>query len=223
MALPRARELVGVFDVLNPRVIDAVRALDDKVTAALKADVREMVRGAVERGLVEGVNPRTSARSIRQAVGLGPTQEQQVRNFRRALETGDVAKALGYEKRDRRFDARIRRGELTPAQIDQMVDIYRKRRIALNAESVARTAALDSVKGAQRLSWDSAIARGIVDRDRLRKQWVTTLDGRERPLHHRLNGTVVGYDETFPTGDIVPGQSEWNCRCIARYFLAREA
>ncbi len=218
--IPRARDLGVVFDVLNPRVIEAVRALDDRFVQQLTSDVRATVRQVAERTLRDGINPRESARELRAAIGLGPSQEEQVQNFRRALETGDTSKVMTYTKRDRRFDATIRKGELSPAQVDKMVDIYRKRRIALNAEAVSRTAALNAQRGGQRLAWDSAIDRGIVDKSDLMKERIVTMDGRQRDEHEALNGQRRRYDEAYDNGEIVSGTLSWSCRCLDRYYLA---
>ena len=55
---------------------------------------------------------------------------------------------------------------------------------------------------------------------RVRKQWLATLDGRTRHSHRRLDGEVVGMDESFSNGLSYPGDpgpgigSEvYNCRC----------
>lgn len=209
-----------------PRVVTSTGALTQKVVKAMQADVRATLLQIIERSVRDGVNPRVVARDLRASLGLSAAQERQVQNFRRALETGDTAKALGYERRDRRFDAKVRKGDLTPAEIEKMTDRYRERRVALNAEAVTRTAALDSQRAAQRLAWDEAIADGIVREKDLRRRWVTILDGRERQTHNAMNGTVVGFDEPFDVPgvgpQVEPGESEWNCRCTAWVFTARD-
>ena len=215
--IPKAQGAGIGFNVLNPRMIDAIRALDTKVVQALKADVREVVQQVVERGIRDGVNPRRVARDLRAAVGLGPSQEREVENFRRALVERDAAKVRRYTKRDRRFDRRIARGDYGDAEIEKWTEIYRKRRIALNAETNARTAALDAQKAAQRLSWESAIERGIVRREDLMKRWAGTLDERERPEHLAMEGETVQFDEPFSNGQALPGDTEYNCRCLALY------
>ncbi|MBK8006766.1 MAG: hypothetical protein IPK12_23540 [Gemmatimonadetes bacterium] len=211
------------FNVLNPNVVEGIRALDSRVVTTLAEDTRETVRAFVENGLRDGVNPRTIAREIRSVVGLAPNQLQAVDNFRAMLEAGDP-KAFTRELRDRRFDSTIRKafdGEgLSPEQVDRMTEQYRKRFIAWNAETNARTAALDAQKLGHDLSWKDAIDRGDVDGERLFKRWSTTLDGRERPEHHALHGEVVRHDEYFSNGEMVPGESTFNCRCIAVMFTA---
>lgn len=214
------------FDILNPRVIDAVRELDTRVMQTLTKDVRETVRAFAENGLRDGVNPRVVARDIRQVVGLAPNQERAVANFRRMLEEGDST-ALKRVLRDRRFDRTLVKalGEggkgLTKEQVDKMANSYRKRMIAFNAETNARTAALDSMKLAQHLSWEDAIAKGVVAREQLMKRWIGVMDSRERPSHVAMEGEVVHFDAPFSNGQAIPGDSEFNCRCIVRYTVQR--
>jgi hypothetical protein len=214
-------QTVGVrFNVLAPSVRDAAARIDLKHVVGARDDARALLRTALQDGIEEGVNPRVIARRVRPAIGLGPTQWQEVANFRRALEEGDVAKALGYARRDRRFDAAIKKGSLTPERIDRMVEAYTKRRVAWNAETNARTATLDAMKFGQRAAWEESIALGVVERSQLRQRWATVLDGRERPAHRALNGTVVGFDQAFPNGERTPGESTYNCRCLAVVFVA---
>lgn len=213
------------FNVLNPDVVTGIRTLDSRVLRTLTEATRETVRAFVENGLRDGVNPRTIARGIRDVVGLAPNQLQAVDNFRAMLEAGDP-EALTRELRDRRFDGTIRKafaGEgLSAEQVDRMTEQYRKRFIAFNAETNARTAALDAQKLGQELSWQDAVDRGDIDGARLFKRWSTTLDGRERPEHHAMHGEVVRHDEYFSNGEMTPGESTFNCRCVAMYFTAMD-
>ena len=224
--IPKATAIV--FDTLSPRVLDAVRALDTRVIRTLGENIRATVRQHIERGLVEGVNPRTMARGLRSVIGLAPNQEAAVANFRRMLLDGD-REALTRALRDRRYDRTLERAlgrsgdGLSADQVEKMTAAYRKRFIAFNAETNARTASLDSLKQAQRLSWQESIAQGVVDPDRLRKTWVTVGDNRVRPEHVEMNGETVGFDDVFSNGEVVPGESTFNCRCLARVFQAARA
>jgi hypothetical protein len=213
------RTVTVAFDSLNPKVITAIRSLETRVIDRLQSDVRDTVRAYVENGLRDGAHPREVARDLRAVIGLAPNQEQWVRNYRKELQSGDLA-ALDRRLHDRRFSAALRNGTLTPEKIDRMVDIYRKRMLAFNAETNARTAALDSHKLGQRLTWDAAVARGDVDGNRLMKRWVGVKDDRERPEHLAMEGERVPYDEPFSNGEQQPGDSTFNCRCVALYFQA---
>lgn len=213
-------QIAVTFDVLNPKVIDAVRALDTKVIQTLKAETVDVVRAHVENGLRDGVNPRAVARDLRKVVGLAPNQEAAVRNFRKLLEDGDP-EALVRKLRDRRFDATVKKGALTSEQIEKMTDAYRRKMVDFNAETHARTATLDSLRAGQRLSWEGAIDKGIIEKGRLRRRWSGVMDDRERPEHVVMQGEVVGFDEPFSNGELTPGESTWNCRCLAIVFVER--
>jgi hypothetical protein len=192
------------FDYLNPRVIDAVRSLDTKVITTLQGDTREAVRAFTENGLRDGVNPREIARQIRGIVGLSPTQESYVRNLRDELVSGRYADASQRKLLDARFNL-SNLDKLSAAdrgrRIDTIVESYRKSYVAFNAETNARTAALDSTKLGQRLSWEDAATKGIVDRNRLEKTWRGVKDDRERDEHLAMEGETVGFDEPFSNGE----------------------
>ena len=227
-----------VFSVLNPIVIEAANRVGLKYVDTLKNEVRATVRQAITEGLKEGVSPSTVARGIRGVIGLAPNQEEAIRNFNEDLHWLHLsveemeARGITYPwtraLRDKRFDRTLRRvraerGHLPPELIAKMTDRYRRGVIANTAETHARTLALDTQKLAQRLAWDDAIARRIVNPDDLVRTWVTVGDERVRPEHVELNGTRVGYDQPFPNGEMTPGESTYNCRCQAHVTLATSA
>jgi len=208
---------VGVaFDYLNPRVVDAVRQLDSKMMQTLATDTRQTVRDIIQKGLESGAGPRQTARALRDVLALSPNQLAAVQNYRDALVAGDKGKALGYELRDKRFDGITKRGALTPAQVDKMQAAYRSRMIAFNAETNARTATLDAFKLGQELSWKDAKDKGLLgERDVLVKQWKGVMDDRERPEHVALEGETVPIDVPYSNGEMIPGESTYNCRCLS--------
>lgn len=218
--------LVVRFDYLSPAVVEATQTLETKVITGLSDTVAATLRTAVEQGLKDGVNPRTIARRIPGLIGLGPTQVQEVDNFRRALHGQDGRNPFDYLKRDRRFDATVQRavsGEqpLSDAQIEKMVDAYRTRRIALNTETAARTATLDAMKAGQHASWQTAIDKGVIGDGQLMRRWTGVMDSRERPEHVAMEGDTVPWGQPHRNGEMVPGESTYNCRCIDAIFVAR--
>lgn len=202
--LPRAAQAAVAFDVLNPRIIDAVRVLDSRVMRSLADDVVDTVRAFVENGLRDGDSARTIATHLRDVIGLSPTQQANADAYRAKLE------------------ARVR-SPLSADQIDRRVALYQRKAIALTAATNAKTAVLDAQKLGQHLTWDDAVAQGVVNGALLYRRWTTVGDNRVRPEHRAMNGEEVRYDQTFSNGDTVPGESDYNCRCIAVYFLKREA
>lgn len=206
--LPKAGKVDGrlavMFDTLNPRVIGAVRELDSRVINTLREDVRDTVRAYVENGLRDGKAPKAIAREIRSVIGLTPNQ----------LEMSDEYRV--------KLSLRTRK-PLTEAQIDTKVAAYERRALAHSANTNARTAALDSLKLGQQLSWDDAIAKGILNPTMLWKRWVTVGDDRVRDSHQAMNGEEVPYGNTYSNGDEIPGESDFNCRCISRVFIKPQA
>lgn len=210
----KAREISAMFGTLNPNVLRAIQTLDTETLRTLIPEMRETLRAAVEVGIREGVSPRTVARGLRETIGLAPNQQEAVANFRRALESGDFAKARGYQLRDRRFDGVLKRGDaLTSEQVNRMTARYQERFIARNAETHARTAALDAQKVGQQLAWEEAKASGALGDAEVEVVWVTNLDGRERPEHNAMNGATRALDGAYSNGQRYPGEGEWGCRC----------
>jgi hypothetical protein len=222
---PGAPRTISVgFDMLNPNIVQSVRTMETRSLATIQEEIRGTIRQHIEAGIRDGVNPRVTARELRDVIGLAPNQEAAIQNFRKALETGDFTKALGYQLRDGRHDALLKRlraqdGTLTAEQIERFTNEYRKNWRAWNAETHARTAALDANRLGQRLSWQQAIDSGALGDRRVFKKWVTAGDERVRPEHEAMNGVEIPFDQAWPVdgGVQVPGENAWNCRCIAMY------
>jgi len=84
-----------------------------------------------------------------------------------------------------------------------------------------RTATLDALKKGQDLSWRDAIEKGVVV-GTLTKTWVTVHDDRVRPEHVAMDGQTVPFDAPYSNGQMVPGETDYNCRCISRVTVKRE-
>ena len=219
--LPKQKTIQVAFDILTPQVREAIQQLETKVITTLKESIRETVRQHVAAGIEAGKAPKAIAKGLRDVIGLAPNQEQAVRNFEAALRSGDAAKALGYQLRDRRFDKSLKSGTFTDEKIDRMVTAYRKRMVAWNAETNARTAQLDSMKLGQKLAIDDAVKLGVYDPKRLVKTWVGVMDERERPEHVAMEAETVLYQMPYSNGEDIPGESTFNCRCLSRYHQLR--
>ncbi len=232
LPFPASKTVDITFNFLNPKVVEAIQTIETRALSTLTDEQVATVRQVVERGITAGVNPRQMVGPLREAIGLAPNQEAAVENFRRSLAEGDFAKARTYALRDKRSDPLLRRlaregKELTPAQVERMTDAYRKGWKGFNAETHARTAALDASRAGQRASWEAAIEQGGLDRSRMMKRWVATMDDRVRPEHEDAHGIEVQIDELFPVdgGVQIPGEGVYGCRCVAlyRYELKRAA
>lgn len=218
-----SKEVILAFDYLSPHVVEAIRQLETRVITTLSDNIRETVRDQVAQGLTAGQSPRTVAKGLRDVIGLAPNQRTAVENLRRELTDGEFASAKTRALLDKRFNlAKLDALSASDraAKVDTIVEQYRKSFVAFNAETNARTAALDSQKLGQRLSYETAADQGLIDRSRLMKRWVGVMDSRERPEHRAMEGDTVPFDEPFKNGEMIPGESTYNCRCVPRYFLA---
>ncbi len=221
--LPSKISSTGQYNPLSPKVLNAVGSLKTRVVEGLANDVRETVRQHITAGLQAGQGPVTIARGIRPVVGLAPNQADAVRNFRLALE-GDPTKGSPFSRklRDRRFDRTLAKGEaLTAKQIDTMTNAYRRKWLAFNSQTQAKTFALDAQRQGQRDAWLSAMDDGLVDPNLMTHTWVDSGDGRVRDEHAAMNGETVPINEPYSNGQMVPGDSDFNCRCTERFTEAR--
>lgn len=241
LPIPKAAQVTVAFDYLNPRIVEAIRVLESRALDSLTTEAANTVRQVVGRGIAEGLGPRALIPDLRNSIGLAPSQEAAIENFRRKLQGGERAVVSGdvlphrnakgelvggAKLRNKRFDATIRRaianGErLTPAQVDAMTEAYRASMRAFNAETHARTAALDAARLGQDEAVRSAIDSGAVDGTRMTKRWVATLDARVRPEHEAMHGVTIPMDQLFAVdgGVALPGQNAYNCRCTVAYKL----
>lgn len=192
---------------------------------------RQIAHRAMVEGAGQGINPRAVARDFRDSIGLTAHQEKIVANYRRALETGNYSRAMGYELRDARADRTLRAADangeaLTPQRIDAMVEKYRQNQVAHRATTIARTEAMRNANDGATDAMRQAIDRGDIDADQLVKTWHAGPATRfARDQHQELDGTSVGVDEDFvlPSGVRMsgPGDSRGgaaevvNCRCTS--------
>jgi len=226
----RGLDLGISFNTLSPRVLEGIRTLDARILSGAKAEVRETLRQFVEAGITEGKGSRAIARTMREVVGLAPSHEEHIRNYRRKLEKVGQRKlggarspsALENVLRDKRTDAKVRRAArdgipLTPEYITKQVQHYTRKYIAWHAETVARTATLDAFRTGQASAMESAMERGYITPSETQKIWTTVGDSRVRPEHVGMNGERVPYTQPFSNGLMVP--NEWNCRCLVTYDI----
>lgn len=211
------------FDVLQHDVTGTVLRIDTKVAAAIRNDIAAVIRNAIVEAIQAGRGSKGVGPRVRAMLGLSPSQAADVERFRQALLSGDTARVLRYARRDKTFDRLVRTKAYTPVQIERMVRAYRLQRIALNVETIARTAALDAFKAGQQAAIEQAMQRGVFGAlsTRIVKTWVNMGDNkvREEHLDGAMGGETVPWDRPYSNGDMVPGQSTWNCRCVSHFSL----
>jgi hypothetical protein len=216
------------FDQTSPAVLQAARENQYQLAQGMASETRQVIQQVIYDGTVRSANPRDIARDLRDSIGLAPNQEAAVRSYRRALENGDFGNALGRELSSGHSDRTIAAARdadrtLTDQQIDLAVERYRASQVQYRAETIARTETLRNVHSGVSAAYEQAIARGDVDADELVKEWIHAGRGRySRPDHVALDGTSVGFRDTFDVGgtrmkfpgDPAGGADQTaNCRC----------
>ena len=216
------------FDATNQRAVLWAQRNRLQLGGGVTTEQREVIRGAIAEGIGAGRNPREVARDIRDSLGLTEYQRSHVASYRRALEAGDFANALGRELRDGRSDKLLRRlaredGQLTAAQVDRMVARYAENYVAYRAETIARTEALRAVHQGADEAFQQAIDLGQIEAGQLEFEWLAGSAPRTRDWHASMNGQKRPPGEAFVSGQgnrlmfpgdpSAPASETANCRC----------
>jgi hypothetical protein len=216
------------FDTLAPYAVAALRDFESKAIDALREEVRSGVIAEIRNGVTRGLNPRQTARELRELIGLPDNLVQAITSYRSALQSGnrtELKDALERALRDKRFDRSLLtalQGDqaMDPARIDRMVTRYAERALTHHTETIARTATMDALNQGNRMAWQQAITDGKVSVHDLRRFWVVARDERTCvrcltiPL---LNPLGRGMDEPFVTpfdGLVMLPTLHFRCRCI---------
>ncbi len=223
------------FDQTNFAAVEAMRMNRLRLIRNFTHQQRQTVRQALVAGIERGANPREQARAFRDSIGLTPYQDKIVRNYRENLLAGDT-RALERELRDRRFDGSVSRAiegqKLPKPQIDKMVEGYRRRMVALRAETISRTEALRAVHEGVQQTYEQGVSLGIMDDAQLVRTWNTADDSRVRHSHRSMDGQQRRFREPFKTGNGAslmyptdpsgPPEDTINCRCVVAVTMDLE-
>jgi hypothetical protein len=230
------------WDFDNPRARQwLLNWSSTKITGDLIPSQITAVRGVIEAGYGLGRNPRNIAldivgrigangRRTGGVLGLNGPQQQWVSNMRNYL-TNDPVRALNMTRRDRRFDAAIRKAietgtPLKQEQIDRMVGRYSDRLLQSRGNAIARTETAQAVNSARQEAMQQGLdAVGISD-EFIEKVWLHggAAETKARPDHEAMHReSVMGLNTPFvlPSGatcqyplDPALGAEEViNCRC----------
>lgn len=244
---PRALRVVARFDAGHPEAAQWLRTHSSALVTEIIADQREGIRAALAAGMGAGRHPRgvaldvvgrydrVSKRRVGGMLGLTSGQMRYVENARAELLSGDPAlmrEYLGRQRRDKRFDAIVRRAiregkPVSAVDVEKMLGRYKDRLLALRGEMIARTESLTAFSDSQWASIRQLVDSGKVREDQVTKVWSATMDARTRDTHRALNGHRVGLNEVFvspltgarmlyprDTSMNAPGSETIACRCM---------
>lgn len=207
------------FSLGLPQAAERMRLMDLSLLPILRSDMEAGLRAVLINGLKQGKNPLALLKQAREFVGLTEYDARIIASFEQQLRS-DPARALSRLLRDKRHDGPLRKAaageaELTERAITEAVRDYQSKLLTWRTETWSRTATLRAARESNLASWQQVAVDGPVEQERYVKTWMTTLDGKERPEHHRAHGTTVPLDSPFPVngGQMTPGDNEYNCRC----------
>lgn len=192
---------VGIsFDKTNPNSVYFAQ----QRAAQLIAAVDEMTRNAVREIIIESFNDkidyRSTAKRIKNIVGLHPKWAKAVskyekNQFKRLVDGGMKESA-----------ARSRAADMASKYSDNL----RSKR----ATMIARTEIQIAQNEGRFESWKQAAKNGFVDPDSM-KMWITAEDERTCPICAELDGETVGWLEVFSNGLEKP-IAHPHCRCTIK-------
>lgn len=209
------------FDMRNVAAEQWLRQQSSTFVTRVTEQQRNSIRLTVETGTRLGQNPRQTALDIagridrtgRRSggiVGLTDNQAGYVARTREELLSGDPERMrnyLGRGRRDKRFDAIVRRAieqgrPVARADVERIAGRYSDRLLQLRGETIARTEAMQGFHAARDQAWEQAIEEGAISRQNVTKVWRATGDSRTRDTHAALNGETATKDEAFvsPSG-----------------------
>lgn len=220
------------FDPTYPRAAELMRRETLTFVQQLTDAQIESTREAIAISFEQGLGTDQTVRAIRQSIGLTQYQARIVGNYERQLRIGSSA-ALDRQLRDRRYDRSVARAAekpLTDAQINRMVDAYRRRFVDFRSETIARTEATRVTSLAREEAYRQTADRLNIGHNRIIRIWNATEDSRTRDWHESMDGQEAAIGQDFVDGKgnrlMYPGDSKAppetiiNCRCALTMRIA---
>jgi hypothetical protein len=188
--------LIPRFDIRNPYSEDFVRRRAGELVTGVSAQARQQIRDAIEEGFVEGVPVRTTARSIRNSIGLDARLGRAVRTRTEALSASGLADDV----------------------VDRLVSRYADGLLKYRAENIARTETIAASNQGVLDSWRQAEREDLMPKG-MQKRWIAALGSKRTckicdelgrsepvPINEEFYSSVLGTSFARP-----PSHS--SCRC----------
>lgn len=223
LRLPRPAQKLR-FDTANPRVRQTIEGQTGLLIRDIEETTRQAVSTAMSRSFDQGLTPKRTASLVRENVGL--TEKQTMRVFAKAEKERRTREILQQELRSlvnqgkgTAADAMRKRAKLrllTDNMIDMRAERFANQLQKQRSVAIARSELTRAVNNGQMEVWDQAAEQGLIERQKAKKVWVSTLDNDTSEICEGLDGTSVPLDGEFfieQTGEQVKGPpGHPNCR-----------
>lgn len=176
------------FDIINPRAVQIAQTRAAELVVGLSRDSAAALNQTIAAGLGGVRDVRSSARILRDVVGLDPRRAQGLVTYRLGLSAN-----------------------LSVADVDRLAAQYSEKALAQRAITIARTETMRAAHDGQRALWNEAADQGLLDRSRTSRIWIVTPDDRLCPECAPLDGVTVPFDGSFDGVEDPPLHPQ--CRC----------
>ncbi|MGQ3080695.1 MULTISPECIES: head morphogenesis protein [Rhizobium/Agrobacterium group] len=247
---PAGARVVVRWDGENQRAEQIIRTKAAQLVTLVTEDTKDMIRERIAAGYEQGQEPRTIATSIAGRIdkvtgkrvggvlGMTAPLGRTVEKARLSLSTGDIEGMKAYlrlSKRDRRYDARVRKAieagkPVDKETIEKITRALTNRYVQLRAETIARTEVGGAVMSAKHEAYQQALDKSGRNASLVKRKWRSSGKRTVRHTHQVLNGQVViGMDLAFqsPSGALLrypmdrslgaPVSEIANCECDIDY------
>lgn len=188
--------------------------------------VQNIIREAYAPGTAGLRTPTQTARFIADVVGLDDRRARYLGNFEQDLRAGGKAaedrivqllerKGSNAERLGRDLEALRAGKDLTPSRVAALYRQENSRLLLSRGETIRRTESLRAATEAQHIIWREAVDRGVLDPDRLEREWLPAPNACPicEPLRN-ARAPLVGGSYPDPGGEGPPAHP--NCRCGER-------
>lgn len=211
------------FDMSDPRAESVISRMAGEAITHIERETMEAARGTILEGYAAGDGPDSIARNIAGRmdratgrrtggiVGLSEPQAAHVASMRRRLQSGDpaeMAKVFTMQRRDRRYDARIRKAirdgrPVSAADVELLTGRYSDRLLALRGEMIARTETGQAVMASQAEAWRQNLDKIGRPEEVIVRTWQHGGGGKDPRIDHiAMDGAQVrGLSEPFVMPD----------------------
>lgn len=191
-----------VIGVTNPRLRRFIDSQIGNMIVNVSQESKKAVQSAISQAFQQAMTPKQTAKIIRQSVGI--TEKQNLRIMRTRQREMALRESLKQQLEGiadpKSFRATSIRAKLSTLT-DEMIDKRVEKRIASAQKNrsiaIARTELNTALNEGQEIVWSEAADRGLFDRDKTYKVWVTVPDQDRTDICAELDGKRVLVDEEF--------------------------
>ena len=250
---PEGHRVQSRWNVRDPQSEAWLRNHSASLVTGIVEEQRDLARRLLSEGLARGDNPRTTALDLVGRIsrpsgsrtggvlGLSAPHASATEKARQALLSGDLAGMRDYlslKRRDRRFDASVRKAieaekGIARADVDRIVGRLSDSYLKLRADTISLHETFTALGQSRNEAFRQAISRGDVDARDVVKTWRHQPQEHPRMQHVAMHGQTVRFDQPFialdgtpimyPHADGVPASHTLGCKCRVDYAIDHTA